>query len=134
MKLSLKNKYAIQGMVHSGQKSRAIAEALDLKQETVDQYINEELESILNTVVEAQADHSGPKKQQDLSGIVTKTAGDKGGVAVLTPGASSRGDRDNGVDPPYMQKAYTKKQQDKANSVGRTTTGNVFNMNTGEVE
>lgn len=97
-KLSLTEKYAIQGMLHKNMTVENIASSLDRTESSVQKYIDNELETVVETVAKSkveQAENKKVKKEKRVTAkdlMVTKTAGQEKSVAIMTQGASEKGD------------------------------------------
>jgi hypothetical protein len=113
-KLSQTEKYTIQGALHSGKTSTEIAKMLNRTEKCITNYTEGELDKLHSTIAKVQADKileepvaaDNPPElvKPDLTKIkrlprgqgkfamARSTAGGKGGVAVMTPGASAVGD------------------------------------------
>jgi hypothetical protein len=106
VKLSNTEKYAIQGMLHDKKTTKEIAILLKRSEKSISQYITGELDKIHETIAKVEiAQNPEPVKPEiDLTKVSKlprgqgkrtmgrTTAGDKGGVAVMTPAASQVGD------------------------------------------
>lgn len=187
VKLSLTEKYAIQGMIHEGKDLDDIAKSLKRRRTTVEEYVNGELEELVNNVVRARqqaamadledenedevpqpqeivipatlykealnfmrkngfSDTDGkelldnavaqltyiPADARELYNVaitkkgfglqmVTKTAGGKEGVAIMTPAGSERGD--------IAHKEYADRKP-----TSRSARGNVWKPKQGRME
>lgn len=97
-KLSLTEKYAIQHLLHKHKSCDDIASELDRSTTVINKYVNGELSRIHDTIANIKSIKPKPDKSvgnkkivaKDL--ILNKTAGGKNTVAIMTQGASERGD------------------------------------------
>lgn len=64
-KLSITEKYAIQGMIHEGKPIADIAESLGRKPVTIEKYINGELEELVTNITRAKLQAANPEVEQD---------------------------------------------------------------------
>lgn len=115
-KLSQTERYIIQGALHSGKTTPEIAQMLKRTEKCVQNYVDGELDKLHSTIAKVQTDRikvieepiveeiPQPMIKPDLATIkrlpkgqgkramARTTAGGKGGIAVMTPGASAVGD------------------------------------------
>jgi hypothetical protein len=126
-KLSINEKYIIQGRLSDGDSVKDIAKSLGRQAKTVQNYMDNELDSIHNTIAQVETDvlvdkidkaveeskQPKPKRKPKNTGFVNKTPGGADGIAVSTPAASAQSD--------YLREQYPK-------TVSRTVKGNIFKI------
>ena len=101
-RLSLTEKYTIQGMLHNTKTVPEIAKTLNRSLVCIQNYVDGELNKLHKTVVEAQIEPTKPKvdlttlkklpKDQAKKTMGYKTMGDKTGVAIMNSATSNVGD------------------------------------------
>lgn len=136
--LSQQDKYVVQGMVSDGYDVKDIASSIGRKTKTVENYIDNELDKIHDTIAKVQTekvldqpDHIQPdniqpentqqtktqkpkKRNPKNKGFINKTSGGSEGIAISTNAASSQSDE--------LRQLYPKK-------LSRSARGNLFNIN-----
>ena len=131
--LSQQDKYVVQGMVSDGYDIKDIASSIGRKTKTVENYVNNELDKIHDTIAKVQTEKvldqpdntqqaktqkpkkSNPKKRNPKNkGFINKTSGGSEGIAISTNAASAQSDE--------LRKSYPKK-------LSRSARGNLFNIN-----
>jgi len=136
--LSQQDKYVVQGMVSDGYDVKDIASSIGRKTKTVENYVNNELDKIHDTIAKVQTekvldqpDHIQPdniqpentqqtktqkpkKRNPKNKGFINKTSGGSEGIAISTNAASSQSDE--------LRQLYPKK-------LSRSARGNLFNIN-----
>ena len=99
-RLSLTEKYTIQGMVHNSKNIEEIATTLDRTEKCITNYVEGELKKLQETVIKANMKETKvdldkvkklPKGQAKRT-MGFKTVNDKGGVAVMNAATSAVGD------------------------------------------
>lgn len=127
-KLSQKEKYIIQGMLHVKKTSADIAKELNRTEKSVQTYIDGELTKIHETIAKIEMDKNPPPqspkvvklpKGQAKRAMAYGAAGGRKGAAVMTPGASAVGDD--------FLKEIPKK-------VSRTARGNLYDTEGNKIE
>jgi hypothetical protein len=103
-RLSLKEKYTIQGMLHNSKSVEDIATILERSQKCVQNYIDGELSTIQNTIVQTQIEQNPTPEKVDIDKLKKlpkgqakktmgyKTVNNKGGVAIMNAATSAVGD------------------------------------------
>jgi len=141
--LSQQDKYVVQGMVSDGYDIKDIASSIGRKTKTVENYVNNELDKIHDTIAKVQTEKvldqpdniqpdkvqpentqqaktqkpkkSNPKKRNPKNkGFINKTSGGSEGIAISTNAASAQSDE--------LRQLYPKK-------LSRSARGNLFNIN-----
>lgn len=137
-RLTRTEKYTVQGMLHSKKSIEEISELTGRSLKCLENYINGELDELHGTIAKAQLDAEGPTpdgnevvpqkpdltkvtvpKGQAKRTLVHTTFSGKGGVVVMTPGASSAGDD--------FAKGLKKQ-------ISRTSKGNLYDTDGNKVE
>ena len=131
-KLTITEKYIIQGMLHSKKSLEEIAVALKRPEKTVQNYIDKELDELYNTIVKVQmaTDKVFEELQEDIPEpakkvqtkkpnlFIHESASKTTKVAISTPATSQIGDEHH---------KNAKKTQ------SRTSRGNVWNISEEEI-
>jgi len=91
-KLTMNDKYIIQGMRHEGKSVSDIASHLDRTEKSIQNYLDGELDRIHNQVVSNQLNDTPKLTAKDLM-ITSTEEGRKGTIAIMTEAASQKGDK-----------------------------------------
>ncbi len=120
-KLTTKEKYIIQGMNNCGKTTEEIAKEIDRSEESVKNYIKNELETIIDHIVQAKIDtleneNAALKTELDTlkspppvklnvkdSMINTSTSG-RGGVSIMTQAASEQVDATKQINSKHVKR------------------------------
>lgn len=99
-KLTVSEKYSIQGMLHAQKTVEEIAKVLNRPEKTIQNYIDRDLEELYNTIVKVQMEKNPPVEVEESLKVKTKkpnpfifeTANKTGRVAICTEVGSQVGD------------------------------------------
>ena len=140
-KLSQNEKYIIQSRLHNGEDVKTIASSINRKSKTVQEYIDNGLDQIHNSIAKAQTDQlldqiedkeaweadqqvepttsKKPKRNPKNKMFINKTGSGAHGVAISTHAASSISDE--------LRKTYP-------NKLSRSVSGNIYKIDDQEVQ
>ncbi len=112
-RLSIQEKYVIQGMIAANKTVDEISQELDRTEKTVQNYIDKELNNICETVAKTKVQSSKKKKGRSLDMM---TSPKNKGVVIMTEGASQRGEN----------------FKNKKNTASKFIAGNVYRISDGK--
>jgi len=131
IKLTQNEKYIIQGRLHNGDSVKDIANSINRHAQTVQNFIDNQLDNIYETITKVQLEQSQqdppdkkkskktPKRKPLNEGFISKTGGGNKGVTISTDAASSQSDH-------YKSQYPTE--------LARTVRGNLYDINNQEVK